>query len=64
MSFLRKRNNPINRHFFQKFQQQVSQAPGFKPLLSYEDFLKIIEMNTKAQAQDTNTQVNTQTVND
>lgn len=64
MSFLRKRNNSINRHFFQKFQQQVSQAPGFKPLLSYEDFLKIIEMNTKAQSEDTNTQVNTHTVND
>ena len=49
MSFLRTRTNQINRDFFQKFQNQISQAPGFKPLLSYEDFLKIIELNNKAE---------------
>lgn len=52
MSFLRKRTNNLNRFFFQKFQQQVSQAPGYKPLLSYEDFLKIIEMNANQEAKE------------
>lgn len=53
MSFLRTRTNQINRDFFQKFQNQISQAPGFKPLLSYEDFLKIIELNNKAENTET-----------
>lgn len=45
MSFLHKRTNKLNRFFFQKFQQQVSKASGYQPLLSYEDFLKIMEAN-------------------
>lgn len=45
MSFLNtRRNHPLNRMFFQKFQEQVSKAPGYKPFLSYEDFLKLVEM--------------------
>lgn len=55
MSFLRKRTNQANRDFFQKFQNQVSQASGFKPLLSYEDFLKIIELNKQAENTETAT---------
>lgn len=43
MSFLRNRTNKLNNFFFKKFQEQVSQAPGFKPILSYEDFLKIAQ---------------------
>lgn len=53
MSYLRGRSNTLNRFFFQKFQQQVSQAPGFKPLLSYEDFLKILEINKQAETPET-----------
>ena len=55
MSFLRQRSNKTNRFFFQQFQKQVSQAPGYKPLLSYEDFLKIVEMNNTSQQEVTNT---------
>lgn len=47
MSFLRQRSNKLNRFFFQKMQQQISQAPSYKPILSYEDFLKIIEINNQ-----------------
>jgi len=43
MSFLTKRKNNLNRFFFEKFQEQVSKAPGYKPILSYEDFLKLVE---------------------
>ena len=49
MSFLHKRTNKLNRFFFQKFQQQVSKASGYTPALSYEDFIKIIAENQKAQ---------------
>lgn len=45
MSFLTKRTNPLNRFFFQKMQEQISKAPGFKPLLSYEDFEKLVNEN-------------------
>ncbi len=47
MSFLRKRTNKVNVEFFSKFQREISKAPGFKPLLSYEDFLKIIDENKR-----------------
>ena len=49
MSFLRRRGNALNRMFFMKFQQQVSKASGYTPALSYEDFIKIIAENQKAQ---------------
>ena len=49
MSFLRRRGNELNRMFFMKFQQQVSQAPGFKPLLSQEDFNRMFEAQLRAQ---------------
>ena len=49
MSFLRQRKNKLNQFFFAKFQQQVSKASGYKPLLSYEDFLKILEDYQKNQ---------------
>lgn len=50
MSFLRTRRNSLNSFFFQKFQAQVSQAPGFKPMLSYEDFLRLVQAQNQVQA--------------
>ena len=41
--FTRKRTNPLNSYFFKKFQEQVSKASGFKPVLSYDDFLKMVK---------------------
>lgn len=55
MSFLRTRKNEINRNFFQKFQNQVSKAPGFKPILSYEDFLKLVQATEKINEVTSNT---------
>lgn len=55
MSFLTTRKNNLNRFFFQKFQEQVSKAPGYKPLFTYEDFLKMIEVN-KAKENSTTTE--------
>lgn len=49
MSFLRRRTNAINRLFFTKFQEQVSKAPGYKPILSYEDFIKIMAQAQKEE---------------
>lgn len=49
MSFLTTRKNNLNRFFFQKFQEQVSKAPGYKPILSYEDFLKLVEHSKKTE---------------
>ena len=45
----RKSKHPLHRFFFEKFQQQVSKASGYTPALSYEDFIKIIAENQKAQ---------------
>ena len=45
----RKSKHPLHRFFFEKFQQQVSQAPGFKPLLSQEDFNRMFEAQLRAQ---------------
>lgn len=45
----RKSKHPLHRFFFEKFQAQVSKAPGFKPIISQEDFTKMIEAQLKAQ---------------
>lgn len=47
MSFLHKRTNPLNRFFFQKFQEQVSKSSGFQPLFTMEDFKRLMEEQQK-----------------
>ena len=49
MSFLRTKKNPLNRFFFTKFQEQVSKASGFAPIFTYEDFLKLVELQSKIE---------------
>ena len=53
-----KKKHPLQSYFFKKFQEQVSKAPGFKPLLSYEDFLKILE-DTNAKSDTNSSATNT-----
>ena len=53
MSFLRKRTNKLNNFFFQKFQEQVSQASGFSPLFTMEDFQKLIDEQKKLESEET-----------
>ena len=50
-----KKIHPLHKFFFKKFQEQVSKAPGFKPLLSYEDFLSMVEQ-TNAQSSTSKTE--------
>ena len=45
-----KTKHPLQSFFFNKFQEQVSKAPGFKPLLSREDFNNIIQAQLKADS--------------
>lgn len=48
-TFLKSRKNNLHRHFFAKFQEQVSQAPGFKPMLSQDDFMKLVAAAQEAE---------------
>lgn len=43
LSKLNRQVSPTTQQFRRKLQQVVEAAPGFQPILSYEDFLKIIE---------------------
>lgn len=56
-NFLKSRKNTTNRNFFAKFQEQVSQAPGFKPMLSQDDFLKLVAAAQEAEKTKENLQV-------
>lgn len=47
--FLKTRKNKLNNFFFQKFQEQVKKSPGFQPVLSEEDFQRMVQEAMKAQ---------------
>ncbi len=51
-NFLKTRKNNLNRFFFQKFQEQVSQAPGFRPMLSEEQFNKMMKQMMEQKSED------------
>lgn len=52
--FLKTRKNNLNRFFFQKFQAQVSQAPGFRPMLSEEQFNEMMKQLIQPKSENTN----------
>ena len=51
-NFLKTRKNNLNRFFFQKFQEQVSQATGFRPMLSEEQFNKMMKQMMEQKSED------------
>lgn len=48
----KKRTHPLNRLFFENLQEQCSKAPGFKPVFSYEDFQKMLQMYEQLDKED------------